>query len=264
VQVGRWAPERGRELRTTRLVSSGETLFEARPFAAALCVESLTTHCSICFLPLDAGPADLPASRCGACQLYTLCGSCAADSGRKIKALSAHCESGECDILTSGMDDTTSRILLQIWHALKGGSDHDSNQHSVWVVRGPGITQQEALCGRKGSGDAALELVSLPHGVAGLESLDGHEDDDGWAEGAKSRQAQQSEYEEYVKCVLAFAEGAGEDGVGSVGDEQLQRALRWLSILKYNQHAISCDFTGAMLGNMLAPEGRCVAAACLK
>ena len=72
VAVGRWQPDRGREVCANRAVARGEVLFQSRPFAAALCCENLTTHCSRCFLPLDrethdddgSAPAS-PASRCG-------------------------------------------------------------------------------------------------------------------------------------------------------------------------------------------------------
>ena len=65
VVVGRWRPERGREVCANRAVGKGEVLFQSRPFAAALCWENLTTHCSYCFLPLDASSSASPASRCG-------------------------------------------------------------------------------------------------------------------------------------------------------------------------------------------------------
>ena len=42
---GRWIKERGRELRANRAIGTGEVLFEARPFAAALCYENLVSHC---------------------------------------------------------------------------------------------------------------------------------------------------------------------------------------------------------------------------
>ena len=118
VVVGRWIKDRGREVRACRPIKRGTPLFEARPFAAALCMDNLTTHCSHCFLPLDASPTDKPANRCGECHLYTLCGTCAADSEQRVAVFTAHCESGECAILSHGeLTDTTSRILLQIWHA---------------------------------------------------------------------------------------------------------------------------------------------------
>ena len=42
---GRWIKERGRELCANRAIGTGEVLFEARPFAAALCYENLVSHC---------------------------------------------------------------------------------------------------------------------------------------------------------------------------------------------------------------------------
>ena len=61
--------------------------------------------------------------RVGGCQLFTLCGTCAADSNSKMDFFRAHCESGECAILVTGeMTDTTSRMLLQIWHKRTPGS----------------------------------------------------------------------------------------------------------------------------------------------
>ena len=61
--------------------------------------------------------------RVGGCQLFTLCGTCAADSNSKMDFFRSHCESGECAILVTGeMTDTTSRMLLQIWHKRTPGS----------------------------------------------------------------------------------------------------------------------------------------------
>ena len=73
VVVGRWNPERGREVCANRAIHSGEVLFQSRPFVGALCFENLVTHCSHCFLPLEASPSEAPANRCGepnTCSLF--------------------------------------------------------------------------------------------------------------------------------------------------------------------------------------------------
>jgi len=72
---------------------------------------------------------------------------------------------------------------------------------------------------------------------AGLESLDGHEllQDEGGGGGDAEG------YDDYVRSVLAFVEGeeAVKKHVGGKGgggeDADIDRATRWLSILRYNQ-----------------------------
>ena len=136
--------------------------------------------------------------------------------------------------------------------------DCKPNQDPTFVVRGPGITAAEASYGAKGvesggpggslqqefpfgnkssaaeSAGHHLEAVPLPGAIAGLESLDGHEDDDETEE-----QGKRGAHEEYVRCVLAFAEDGAEEGARTVGKEDLLRAMSWLAILRYNQHSIS-------------------------
>ena len=97
--------------------------------------------------------------------------------------------------------------------------------------------------------------VALPHGMHGLESLDPHLD-------TEESKGVKGEYGEYVRSVLRFVEG--EDAVvgGCVREEEVERAVEWLLILRYNQHAISCDLTGDMLGNMISPAGSLFNHAC--
>jgi len=45
VIVGRWQASRGREVCANQSISQGDVLFQARPLAAALCFENLTSHC---------------------------------------------------------------------------------------------------------------------------------------------------------------------------------------------------------------------------
>ena len=134
----------------------------------------------------------------------------------------------------------------------------------VRVVRGPGITAEEAgdAAGDGGRQGAEQGLyvddcmsVALPHGMHGLESLDPHLD-------TEESKGVKGEYGEYVRSVLRFVEG--EDAVvgGCVREEEVERAVEWLLILRYNQHAISCDLTGDMLGNMISPAGSLFNHAC--
>ena len=263
VMMGRWEKERGRELCAARAVRSGEILFGARPFVSALCFENLVSHCSRCFLPLEANTAHVPASRCGGCQLFTVCGACAAlGHDHTIAFMEAHVESGECAILAQGeMTDTTSRLLLQLFQRRRPTPVSDT-MAPVYVRRGPGITAEEAALAGDTEGGAE-GLVALPTAMAGMESLDGHEDAESDTKQGESR----LEYEEYVRCVLAFvgqggAVRGGKDEPGCLNEADMRRVLRWLSILRYNQHSISCDLTGEMLGNMLVPEGSLFNHAC--
>ncbi len=324
VVVGRWRPERGREVCANRAVSKGEVLFQSRPFAAALCWENLTTHCSYCFLPLDASSSASPASRCGqsrdhmvVCPLLRWTYGVSAVSLRPLMHLQClhalarpdvsfwsrglpaihvvrslrhrqrqddgcfHCALREwrmCDTRTwysghiylhhhphpntlgSGhilltqntrageMTDTTSRMLLQIWHQRSRSSPTDAGER-VRVARGPGLTAEEAEGVDAGSGE-----VMLPGGIHGLESLDEHQQPESENEEEKKRG-----YEEYIRTVLMFVEGEerakGLAESDAALEADVQRAVRWLSILTYNQHSILCDLTGEMLGNMIAPEG---------
>jgi hypothetical protein len=71
-------------------------------------------------------------------------------------------------------------------------------------------SRPELDVGVAGAGNGP-EAVALPRAIAGLESLDGHESDDETMD-QEQRQEQHSAYAEYVKCVLAFAEGGGGAG----------------------------------------------------
>ena len=160
VMMGRWEKERGRELCAARAVRSGEILFGARPFVSALCFENLVSHCSRCFLPLEANTAHVPASRCGGCQLFTVCGACAAlGHDHTIAFMEAHVESGECAILAQGeMTDTTSRLLLQLFQRRRPTPVPDT-MAPVYVRRGPGITAEEAaLAGDTEGGAEGLAI----------------------------------------------------------------------------------------------------------
>ena len=41
----------------------------------------------------------------------------------------------------------------------------------------------------------------------------------------------------------------------AASEEEIKRAVGWLQALQHNQHAITCDLTGDMLGCMISPEG---------
>ena len=164
---------------------------------------------------------------------------------------------------TGEMKDTTSRLLLQMWHWRSQPSSQTAvpSPHfsaPVYVAQGPGISAEEATKAAEAGGSNS---VALPHGIAGMETLDAHEE----CLGAAQLEARQQEYAEYIKSVLVFVEGEERVAAGAAHvsndaalAEDVRRAVRWLSILSYNQHSILCDLTGEMIGNMLAPEGRYV------
>mmetsp|Transcript_44659 Transcript_44659/g.69875 ORF Transcript_44659/g.69875 Transcript_44659/m.69875 type:complete len:433 (+) Transcript_44659:376-1674(+) len=221
---------RGRDYVAKKDLVKGQVMFTARPVAAALRFEHLRSHCSGCFCPVDIDTCEA-AFICEDCGLWTLCDTCCggqAVADRKPKEdtigfeyLKLHLQSKECATIQKGdAQDTTTRIILQMMQTYR----------------------QEVASTAKDVND-----LGAPTGVQGLATLEGHEE-------TRDETAIVA-YLGFVQDVFSVLVEEGRELSDYLSNEEVATAVHWLHVLQHNQHAITCDFTGEMVGCMISPEG---------
>lgn len=108
--------------------------------------------------------------------------------------------------------------------------------------------------------DRGENEIGVPSGMKGVEALEQHED--------QKSEASLRAYSGFVQEVFAVLkeenteEEATSTTTAEASEEEVKEAVGWLHVLQHNQHAITCDLTGDMLGCMISPGTPAAASLC--